>query len=431
VNYFEKLWIWNHDNIKNKLNWYYNVSLNKKPAKYLICRRLKCDINLKDANDKELWNEHERLSENFLKIFEKIKNDKIDLKDLPLQKPNFLDLKVEIVKRMLKSCEFCRWLCKVDRTKGEKYGTCQLDLTSRVSSYFHHRGEELPLRGVNGSGTIFFSSCNMRCCFCQNGDISTDKLNGIPVTPRLLALMMLQLRLEGVHNINLVGGEPTIHLHTIVEAISQLDFINYSKEEFLYILNAYSDFYGYKFDFKNAQYKGEFNVPILWNSNFFMSDKAMKILREIIDIWLPDFKFGSNTCAIKLSRTPWYFETVSKNHKLIYDWNEDFIIRHLIMPNHVDCCSKTILKWIKENIPNSLVNIMYQYHPDNYCNPYSTKYDPRYKELSRYPTKEELMDVYLYAKNLDLDFIIVSFDKFISGTVEDIEEVVDTVLAFR
>jgi putative pyruvate formate lyase activating enzyme len=74
-----------------------------------------------------------------------------------------------------------------------------------------------------GSGTIFFTSCNMRCSFCQNGDISTDKNNGIPITPNLLALMIWQLRMEGCHNINWVGGDPTIHLHTIVQAISILD----------------------------------------------------------------------------------------------------------------------------------------------------------------------------------------------------------------
>ena len=431
MKYFENLWIWTHENIRKKLNWYYQVSLNKKPAKYLICRRIKCEANLKESSDSELWNEHKRLSEDFSKFFEKIKKDEVNLKDFSIQSPNFLDLKIELVKRMLRSCEFCRWHCKVDRTKGDKFGTCQLDVVSRVSSYFHHRGEELPIRGTKGSGTIFFTSCNMRCAFCQNGDISTDKLNGIPITPKLLALMMQQLRLEGVHNINLVGGEPTIHLHTIVEAISLLGYAKFEKKDYGYILNTYSDYYTYKFNYEEANYEGEFNVPILWNSNFFMSDKAMKILREIIDIWLPDFKFGSDKCAIKLSRTPCYFETVTKNHRLIYEWGEDFLIRHLVMPNHVECCTKPVLKWIKDNMPDALVNVMYQYHPDNFCNPYSTKFDIRYKEIARYPTKEELMEAYNYAKELGLDFVIVSFDKFITDKIEEIEKVVDEVILYR
>src|SRR2546426_11233229 len=123
---------------------------------------------------------------------------------------------------MLAHCNFCRWDCRVDRTRGEKLGACKLASETRVSSHFHHRGEELIYRGTHGSGTIFFTSCNMRCSFCQNGDISTDRLNGEAVSARTLATMAWVLRLEGCHNINWVGGDPTIHLHTILEAIALL-----------------------------------------------------------------------------------------------------------------------------------------------------------------------------------------------------------------
>ncbi len=427
---FANLWVWKH--VKDKLNWYYEVSLNIKPAKYLLCRRIGCDLNIKEADEESLWEEHERLSFEFQELFLKIKSGEVEISELPIMSPNFLDLKVEIARRMLKHCEFCRWHCKVDRTKGDKLGTCQLEEVSRVSSYFHHRGEELIFRGTNGSGTIFFSSCNMRCAFCQNGDISTDKYNGIPVTPRLLALMMYQLRIEGCHNINLVGGEPTIHFHTIIEAIRELcDLKKPQPKEFNYILNAYTDYFGYKVDYRNAYYKNEFNAPILWNSNFYMSDKLMKLLKEVVDIYLPDFKFGNNNCAIRLSRTPWYFETVSKNHRLVYEWGDNMVIRHLVMPNHVECCTKPILKWIKENMPDVLVNIMYQYHPDNFCNPLSPKFDKRYVEIARYPTKEELLEAYRYAKDLNLDFVVVSFDKVISNKGEELEELVDSVCYFR
>lgn len=101
------------------------------------------------------------------------------------------------------------------------------------------------------------------------------------------------------------------------------------------------------------------------------------------------------------------------------------------MPNHVECCTKPVLKWIKDNMPDALVNVMYQYHPDNFCNPYSTKFDIRYKEIARYPTKEELMKAYNYAKELGLDFVIVSFDKFITDKIEEIEKVVDEVIIYR
>ncbi|MEM4312203.1 MAG: 4Fe-4S cluster-binding domain-containing protein [Nitrososphaerales archaeon] len=398
--------------LRKHLPWYYAVSLNERPAKYLLCRRLKCDLDLNDASYEELLKEHEKLSKEFLTLWEDIKEDRVKFKELKIQNPSFLDLKVKLVDKILEKCEFCRWHCKVDRTKGEKLGTCQLEETSRVGCYFHHFGEELPIRGCKGSGTIFFTSCNMRCSFCQNGDISHDKLNGIPISPKLLALMAYQLRMEGCHNINFVGGEPTIHLHTIVKAISLLDFMEPTEEELYYILRAKSEFYFlYKRSKENAFYQGEFNVPLLWNSNFFMSHITMKILREIIDIYLPDFKFGSDKCAIKLSKTPWYFETVSNNHRLVYEWGDDMLIRHLIMPNHVECCTKPVLEWIAKNMPDVLVNIMDQYHPEYACDPFSVNFDERYAELARRPTEREIKDAYNYAKSLGLNFELLSYEK--------------------
>ena len=124
---------------------------------------------------------------------------------------SLLDLCRELAWRMLGHCNFCRWDCRVDRSQGSKVGACKLGAATRVSSYFHHPGEELVYRGTEGSGTIFFTSCNMRCAFCQNGDISTDKDNGEVVDARTLATMAWLLRMEGCHNVNWVGGDPTIH----------------------------------------------------------------------------------------------------------------------------------------------------------------------------------------------------------------------------
>jgi putative pyruvate formate lyase activating enzyme len=331
-----------------------------------------------------------------------------------------MDLNVELAKRMLAHCNFCRWNCKIDRSKGTRHGTCQLESDSRVGSYFHHRGEELIFRGTGGSGTIFFTSCNMRCSFCQNGDISTDKDNGIPITPSTLALMAWQLRMEGCHNVNWVGGEPTIHLHTIVEAISLLDSLNKpDRRQFNYIQSVKADSGGY-FDSwqknsENAFYQGRFNCPQLWNSNFFMTREAMNILRNMMDVWLPDFKFGPGKCALDISRTPWYWETVTGNLRLVHDWGEDMVIRHLIMPNHVECCTKPVLEWIAKNMPEVPVNIMDQYHPDNLCDPESSKYRERYNDISRACTAEEITKSYQYVKELGLNFESLSYEKALYG----------------
>ena len=412
---FADLKVWEVPEIRRSLSWYYEVATNRKPAKYLICRRIETGITPSKASEEKLWEEHDRLASEFQEIFRDVKEGRMEFTELRKASPNFLDVKVELVKRMLSHCNFCRWNCRVDRTKGTKHGTCQLESESRVSSYFHHRGEELPIRGTNGSGTIFFTSCNMRCVFCQNGDISHDKWNGVVFTPYMLALAMWQLRMEGCHNINLVGGEPTIHLHTIIEAISLLRFFD-DKSKLVDIMIAKADaFIPYRIDRRHAYYQGEFNVPILWNSNMYMSRETMKILRELIDIWLPDFKFGNNKCAVRLSKTPWYFETVSENHRLIYSWGEDVVIRHLVMPNHVECCTKPVLKWIAENMPGVPVNIMDQYHPDCYCNPADSRYDRRYEEISRYPLRSEIEEAYRYAKQLGVQFEEITFEKSLYG----------------
>jgi putative pyruvate formate lyase activating enzyme len=220
----------------------------------------------------------------------------------------------------------CPWDCRVDRVTGAKLGACKLASGSRVSSHFHHTGEELFYRGTQGSGTIFFTSCNMRCAFCQNGDISTDKNNGEETDQRTLAAMAWMLRREGCHNINWVGGEVVIHLHAIVDAIALLgrDFTPTQAE----LKRARRTKADRSFFFDElpdaATYDGRFNAPILWNSNFFITSESMKILRLLTDVWLPDFKFGPDRCAMTLAKTPWYWETVTRNIALIAQWGEDF-----------------------------------------------------------------------------------------------------------
>lgn len=436
---FESLDIWKQ--LKNGSNgllpWYFEVSINRMPAKYLISKSISCNItDLRLASEEELWEEHRNLMERFLETWKGVRSGEVDIiSDLNWQqKTSLMDLNVELVKRMLTHCNFCHWNCQVDRSvqkdgarKVNKHGTCQLESTSKVSSYFHHRGEELVFRGNMGSGTIFFTSCNMRCSFCQNGDISMDKDNGIPITPNLLALMIWQLRMEGCHNTNWVGGDPTIHLHTIVQAISILDSFkmpninkNKNKEEDLNYIKAVKADNNYLSTWHmNSEYafyqKHLFNSPQLWNSNFFMSKETMCILRSLMDAWLPDFKFGPGKCALDLSRTPWYWDTVTNNLRLIHEWGEDFAIRHLIMPNHVECCTKPVLDWIARNMPEVPINIMDQYYPDNLCDSSSSKFRERYSEISRPPTEEEIIRSYQYAKDLGLNFETLSFEKSAFG----------------
>jgi putative pyruvate formate lyase activating enzyme len=160
-----------------------------------------------------------------------------------------------------------------------------------------------------------------------------------------------------------------------------------------------------------ALYQGKFNAPMLWNSNFFMTLESMKILRLLTDVWLPDFKFGPGRCAMALAKTPWYWDTVTRNLALIAGWGEDYSIRHLVMPNHVECCTYPVLEWIAEHMPTAPVNVMAQFHPDNFCDPASDKYRDRYADIARRPRPGELNKSWRRARELALKFETSTFER--------------------
>jgi putative pyruvate formate lyase activating enzyme len=409
----DSLGFWRHPDFQAGFGWYRDVAANRKPAKFLIARSVAVEAQL-DSPEDALWRELEPKTGTFLRLWRSIRDHGLELP--PAARPNLLDLCRELAYRMLAHCNFCRWDCRVDRAAETKLGACKLGSGTRVSSYFHHPGEELIYRGRQGSGTIFFTSCNMRCAFCQNGDISTDKDNGEPVTARTLATMAWILRVEGCHNINWVGGDPTIHLHTIVDAIAQLPELRPTDEDLRRALPTKADWRTAFLPVRaNAERGGVCNAPMLWNSNFFMSAEAMRLLRLLMDIWLPDFKFGPGECAKELSRTPWYWETVTGNLKLIHGWGEQFTIRHLVMPGHVECCTKPVLEWIAREMPEVPVNVMDQYRPENFCDPADPKFKDRYRPIARRPRAAEIRQAYRYAKDLGLRFESLSWEKNTAG----------------
>jgi putative pyruvate formate lyase activating enzyme len=135
----------------------------------------------------------------------------------------------------------------------------------------------------------------------------------------------------------------------------------------------------------------------------------MKILRILADVWLPDFKFGPGRCAMILAKTPWYWETVTGNLALLDEWGEDFTIHHLVMPNHVKCCTYPVLEWIAEYMSEAPVNVMAQFHPDNFCDPVSVKYRDKYQEIARRPAHRELDASWRRAHELGLKFETTTF----------------------
>jgi putative pyruvate formate lyase activating enzyme len=349
--------VWNDPETRRRLSRYRGIIDDRKWAKYLLAKDLRCKASLDESTD-HLWNEHARLHEAFTEYVSSVDHG-AERAHIDQGEWSFLDLKNELARRILKDCHFCERNCGVDRSVDEK-GWCRLGSASRVSSAFLHTGEEPPLVP---SGTIFFSSCCLACAFCQNADISTKPNAGQEVNAQQLAQLAESLGCDGAININYVGGDPVPNTHTIIGSL---------------------------------QHQTN-NITQLWNSSMYGSDEGMQLIADLMDIWLPDFKYGNNDCAERLSRVESYFDVVSRNHLTAYA-NGEVIIRHLVLPNHLECCTLPILEWVSKNLPTCLVNIMAQYRPEH-----RVRKNPEiYSEIDRRVSNDEMRRAFERADELDI-----------------------------
>jgi len=258
--------------------------------------------------------------------------------------PSYLEIKdfapiIQELKSMLNPCRICPRNCMIDRFTSNK-GFCKTGYLPIIASYNLHHGEEPPISGYHGSGTIFFSGCPLRCKFCQNYSIS-QYVNGNEVSIETLAEYMLSLQKKGAHNINLVT--PTHFVPQFVEALSI------------------------------ASRKG-LNIPIVYNCGGYENLEVLQLLNGIIDIYLPDMKYGSNKNALKYSGIKNYVEinrrTITEMYKqvgnLIMDENgvaiRGLIIRHLVLPNNISNTDE-VLKFIAGLSKTISISLMSQYFP--------------------------------------------------------------------
>ena len=274
--------------------------------------------------------------------------------------------------KLLQKCEICPHKCKIDRTKNQ-VGRCKSKDTVKLALASIHNFEEPCISGRNGSGTVFFSNCNLSCEFCQNYEISQQGL-GKEISIERLAEIFIEQQSRGADNINLVS--PTSYAVQIIEAI------------------------------KIAKNNG-LKIPIIYNTNGYENIETLKLLEGYIDIYLPDLKYAENDLAKKYSKIENYFEIATSAIKEMYrqvgenEYDESgiikkgIIIRHLILPNHTEN-SKKVLKWIAENMPKNItVSVMAQYFPT-----YKAK---EIKDINRKITKYELQKIENYLYSLDLE----------------------------
>jgi len=342
------------EGVKGALGEYIKISMDERLARFWAVRAIEVEFS-EDDDEKDLWEEHARAMVVYRKREARLRGRGIS-KLKPAEK-SLLDLKRTLARRILGSCHFCQRSCGKDRIHGEK-GFCQLDAVSRLSSEFIHMGEEACLVP---SHTIFFIGCTFHCVFCQNWTISRQVERGTPVTGKDLALMVKRRRLmDKSRNVNLVGGDPTPNTHTILDMLAALDI----------------------------------SIPVVWNSNMYMSEDTMRLLDGCVDVYLTDFKYGNNDCAKRLSKVENYWEVTTRNH-LEARRKAELLIRHLVLPNHVECCNRPILEWIAENLGKDVrVNIMAQYRPEFQAH--------KHPDITRGVTREEMEQALGIARELGL-----------------------------
>lgn len=362
------------EGISISLKNYLDISKDLKLARFKLAYSLETYELEKNRDLKhitQLWDQHHKYYQIFKDLYSQKKTyknrdqflsyfQKISASKSP--KISFLDLKVKIAERITESCNLCEKRCGVNRSAPDQgeLGYCKVH-EPIIASEFLHIGEEAPLVP---SHTIFFTGCTLECVFCQNWNISQISHEGTCLSEKKLAGLIDHRRRQGSLNVNFVGGEPTPHLPYILRTLS------FCKE----------------------------NIPVVWNSNFYMSLESMQLLMGVVDLYLSDFKFGNDDCASQLSGADNYWDIVRRNH-LIASEAGDLIIRHLVLPGHVECCTKPILSWIKENLgKDTVVNIMGQYHPNYHAH--------QYPEISRFPREDEMREAFQWALQIGLNNLI-------------------------
>ena len=273
----------------------------------------------------------------------------------------------------LKKCRVCPWNCDVNRLQDE-YKICRIGRYARVASYFPHFGEEDCLRGWNGSGTIFFGSCNLRCVFCQNSDISHN-IAGEVVGPRRLAEIMLGLQEMGCHNINWVTPE-----HVVPQILEALPFA----------------------------VEAGLRLPIVYNTSAYDSLESLRHMDGIVDIYMPDFKYWDSDKARHYLKAQNYPEaartSIKEMHRQVGDLQFDesgmalrgLLVRHLVMPDESDETYQIIHFLATEISRNTYLNVMGQYYPAGKIG------QKLYPELNRRLRNSELANAKAKARGMGL-----------------------------
>ncbi len=268
-----------------------------------------------------------------------------------------LAMRIQRARAMLTECRMCEWRCGVDRTRGET-APCRLDAETYVFNQYVSLTEEPEVRPAL---RVYFGGCNFRCRFCDTAPECFEPSRGRRVEPTSYAAELAAAVDSGVKNISVLGGEPTLHLHTLLELVAA----------------------------------SPTQLPLAINTNLYMTPEVLDLLNDVVTIYLADFKFGNDECARRLAGVPHYVEVVRRNLLQIAG-RTPFIVRHLLMPGHLECCFRPVADWLSETTPGVRFQLYTGYVP---C--YLAGDDAA---IARLNTRSEIREAVGHLRTLNLDW---------------------------
>lgn len=275
--------------------------------------------------------------------------------------PADIDDRIERVRQAYRACNLCERRCGLDRWSAGGDTFCGLGAAAWISNELLHFGEEHELIP---SHAVYLTGCNFRCVFCMTGDVILPEglAKGAPLVPERFGALVRRRRKEGARNLNFVGGEPSVNLLAILEALRACPA----------------------------------STRVVWNSNMYFGEEQAEILRGVVDLYLADWKYGNDACAARLSATFRYLEVVRRNLRFALE-SARAIVRYLVMPGHTECCFRPIARMLSQDFPGVRLSILEPYVPLFRAS--------RVPGMDRASTREEASEVHAIARSHGLEVI--------------------------
>ena len=345
--------------IRKALPRYGRVIIEGMPAKFQIARRIVFEPQ-RSMTSAAMWREHAKLMRKYAQAQAMMDEGTLDIRELDVPRFSLLDLKAGLAEDVMRDCVMCEHRCGVDRIAGKR-GICNAGAELKLTGSHVRTDYEQEL---TPAFSVFCAGCTMRCMQCVSPAVDSGESAGTAWPEGNVARWAEEEHKAGCRTLNFTGGEPTMYVLNMLKVLRQC----------------------------------RANIPVVFNSNAYLSEKAMELLDGVVDVYLLDFRHFNDDCARVLSSAPRYAEAAKRSH-LLAKMQAELVVRVPLLPDHLDCDAKPALKWIKENLgPWTRVNILGGYEPGFRAR--------EFMGVNRPLLPEEREEVVAYAKKIGLKNIV-------------------------